>query len=31
MFEYNESMNIIKHEASLQKVKPEKKKYEHNK
>ena len=31
MFEHNESMNIMKHKASLQKVKPEKKKDEHNK
>ena len=31
MFEHNESMNIMKHEASLTKVKPEKKKDEHSK
>ena len=31
MFEHNESMNIMKYKASLQKVKSEKKKYEHNK
>ena len=31
MFEHGESMNIMKHKVSLQKVKPEKKKDEHNK
>ena len=31
MFKHNESMNVMKHKASLYKVKPEKKKDEHNK
>ena len=31
IFEQNESMNVMKHEASLWKVKSEKKKDEHNK
>ena len=31
MFEHNESMNIMKHKASVLKVKPEKKEDEHNK
>ena len=31
MFEHNESMNVMKHEASLWKVKSQKKKNEDNK